>query len=65
MKNQVLFNSKDKSKKLKCRLLHFRLALQGYDTMATYIYSSILLVTTFSVSLNIKYCICRIFNPVI
>ena len=23
MKNQVLFSSKDKSKKLKCRLLHF------------------------------------------
>ena len=29
MKNQALFSMTDKSKKLKCRLLHFCLALQG------------------------------------
>ena len=29
MKNQALFSSKDKSKKLKCRLLQLLLALKG------------------------------------
>ena len=34
MKNQALFSSKDKSKKLKCRLLHFCLALlKGLTTI--------------------------------
>ena len=29
MKNQALFSSKDKSKKLKCRLLHFLFGALG------------------------------------
>ena len=29
MKNQALFSSKDKSEKLKCRLLHFLFGTQG------------------------------------
>ena len=29
MKNQVLFSSKDKSKKLKCRLLQFLFSFKG------------------------------------
>ena len=33
MKNQALFSSKDKSKKLKCRLLQFLLALFGLNCM--------------------------------
>ena len=33
MKHQALFSSKDKSKKLKCRLLHFCLALWGLNNL--------------------------------
>ena len=35
MKNQALFSSKDKSKKLKCRLLQFCLVLYGLNAWRT------------------------------
>ena len=33
MKNQALFSSKDKSKKLKCRLLHFLFGALRVESM--------------------------------
>ena len=36
MKNQALFSSKDKSKKLKCRLLHFLFGALRINESLTY-----------------------------
>ena len=47
MKNQAFFSSKDKSKKLKCRQLHFCMALYG-------LILTVLMTVSFSVLRNVQ-----------